>query len=413
MIRPLNILMILFTRRREGTYYRAWPWAEYLVSRGHRVTLLCTSGTRLFRSTVSIEHGVRIIETPALFSGRYVMTRLCGLYGWGPLDIFARWRELRRGGYDVVHTFEHQLHVSLPVCLAGRRHVPVLVADWCDHYGKGGFREIEYSPYRMAHLYKLLGFPVRVLMDYLEGALRRRADAVTVISTYLRQRAINCGVPAGKIHLIPGSADIEKIRVQTKAAARRRLNLHENRPCALFFGAGQFDVDFSLDAFARVQQTFPDSRFIIVGKKDDAVARKAAGLNIQDKIIQTGWIHDSALSDWLASADVCLLPMKDNPPNHARWPNKIGFYMAAARPIVTTGVNDVRHLVETEAIGMVSPVDVGDFAEKIVHLFSQPQLAAKMGRRARAVAETRFALSVQGAQLEQLYFDLKEAPDAA
>lgn len=408
MVKSLNILMILFTRKYEGTFYRAFPWASFLVARGHRVTLLCTSKDNLFRTTVSVENGVRIIETPALFSGRYVMTRLCGMYGWGPLDILARVREIRRGHYDIVHTFEHHLHVTLPVYLAGRRRVPVLLADSCDHYGKGGFREIEYSPYRLYRLYTLLGFPFRMLMDHLEVALRRRADAVTVISTFIRQRALDQGVPAEKIHRIPGSAEIDAIQVQSKQTARAKLGLDETRHYTLFFGAGQFDVDFSLDAFARVQRTIPDSRFIVVGKKDPAVTRKAEELGILDSVIQTGWIEDRQLGDWLACADVCLLPMKDNAPNHARWPNKIGFYMAAGRPVVTTGVNDIGELVRRRNIGRVCPVDVSLFADQVIDLLNHPQAADEMGRCARQTAEQEFALSIQGTQLEQLYLHLSE-----
>jgi glycosyltransferase involved in cell wall biosynthesis len=413
MNRSLNILMTLFTHRQEGTYYRAFPWAEYLVSQGHRVTLLCTSKEHRFRRVVSEENGVRIIEMPSLFSGRYVMTRLCGLYGWGPLDIAGRWREIRRGHYDVVHAFEHQLHVSLPVFIAGRKCVPVLVADWCDHYGKGGFREVEYSPYRLAPLYRVLGVPFRMLMDYLEGAFRRRADAVTVISTFLRERALQKGVPAEKIHLITGSADVQNIQVQSKAEARRRLGLADASPVALFFGAGQFDVGFSLEAFARARQVCPDLCFVVVGKKDSAVSRKADELGVRDGLIQTGWIEDGALGDWLACADVCLLPMKDNPPNQARWPNKIGFYMAAGRPVVTTGVNDVGALVERSETGLVSAVDVQDFSDKMVHLITHSELAEAMGRRARDLAEKELALPIHGARLEQLYATLMEIHDDA
>lgn len=413
MPRSLNILMILFTRRQEGTYYRAFPWASFLVSRGHRVTILCTSPDHLFCTTVSEENGVRIIETPELFSGRRVMTRLCGLYGWGPLDILARRREIRRGQYDIVHTFEHQLHVSLPVYLAGRKHVPVLAADWCDHYGKGGLREIEYSPYRLAALYRVLGFPFRLLMDHLEGALRRRADAVTVISTFLRQRALQKGVAEENIHLISGSADVATVQVQEKAQARRKLGLNETAKYALFFGAGQFDVDFSLDAFAHVVRVFPDSRFVVVGKKENAVVRKAAELGVADKMIQTGWIDDAALSDWLACADVCLLPMKDNPSNHARWPNKIGFYMAAGRPVVATDVNDVGDLIRRRSIGRLSAVDANEFSERIVELFKDPQAAEEAGRQARKAAEEELDLSIQGAQLETLYHQLTGDSHAA
>ena len=413
MEKSLNILMTVFTRRYEGTYYRAFPWASFLVSRGHRVTILCTSKESRLRTVVSEENGVRIIETPALFSGRHVMTRLCGMYGWGPLDLLARFREIRRGGYDVVHAFEHHLHVALPVCFSGRKHVPVLIADSCDHYGKGGFREYEYSPYRLYRLYRLLGLPFRMLMDRMEVSLRRRADAVTVISTYIRDRVLQQGIAPEKVHLIPGSSETETIQVLPKTDARRKTGLDPGLNYALFFGAGQFDLDFSLEAFRRVQHVFPQSRFIVAGKKNPEVTRKAAELGIADQIIQTGWIEDDGLADWLACAEGCLLPMKDNAPNHARWPNKIGFYMAAGRPTVATGVNDVGELIETGDIGLVSRTDPQEFAERIETLFAHRQLAEEMGQRARHIAEKEFALPIQGTALEKLYLNLTGVPHAA
>ena len=220
----------------------------------------------MFRKTVSEEKGVRIIEAPAFMTGGKLMPRLTAMPSWGPLDINVRCNELRKNKYDVVHLFEHHLHVSLPVYLAGRKRVPVLVADWCDHYGKGGFRENSAaSPY--FPLYKRLGKPVQFLMDHIEGDLRRRADAVTVISTYLKQRAVECGVADEKIHWITGSAETESIHLQPKEEACRKLGLDPGLRYVLFFGAGQFDVGFSLEAFNQVQQKAPDSRFIILGKK--------------------------------------------------------------------------------------------------------------------------------------------------
>lgn len=405
----MKILMLLFTRREEGTFYRAFPWAVFLAERGHDVTVVCTSAKHRFRRTVSVERRVRIIETPALLDGRYVMSRLSGLHGWSPLDIAARCREIRTGRYDIVHVFEHHMHVSLPVYLVRRKYIPVLVADWCDHYGRGGLKGDEYSPYRLRGLYKLIGFPFRRWTEYLEGALRRRADAVTVISSYLRQRAISKGVPEEKIHLITGSAEVERIRPQPSGPARAKLGLDETLRYALFFGAGQFDLDFSLEAFALAVQQRPDIRFIILGRKDAGVTRKAAELQLSDKIIQTGWTAEDQLNDWLACADVCLLPMKDHPVNQARWPNKIGFYMAAGRPTVAPAVGDVGRLIAERNIGMASWSNPHDFAEIVLYLLEHPDAAADMGRRARQLAETEFAPPVQGALLEGLYQSLAGA----
>jgi glycosyltransferase involved in cell wall biosynthesis len=402
----MKILMLLFTRRNEGTFYRAFPWAVFLASRGHAVTILCTSAKHQFRKSVSTERGVRIVETPALFDGRYMMARLSGMYGWGPLDIATRCTEIRTGRYDIVHAFEHHPNVAVPIFLAGRKHVPVLVADWCDHYGRGGLGGNEYSPYRLRRLYTPIGLPFRIWTEHLEGSLRRRADAVTVISNFLRQRALRKGVPEDKIHLITGSAEIELVQPQPARTARAKLGLDKTLHYALFFGAGQFDVDFSLEAFARVLKKLPDTRFIVVGRKDTTVTRKAEEQGIQAQVIQTGRVADNQLSDWLACADVCLLPMKDHPVNQARWPNKIGFYMAAGRPTVAPGIGDVGRLIAERNIGLVSRADPHDFADKVLHLFENPDAAAEMGLRARELAETEFAPPVQGANVERLYLNL-------
>jgi glycosyltransferase involved in cell wall biosynthesis len=402
----MKILMILFTRRDEGTFYRAFPWAVYLVSRGHDVTLLCTAEKNRFCTTVSAERGVRMIETPALCDGRRLMARLSGMHGWGPLDILARCRELRGGRYDIVHAFEHHPHVTLPVYLAGRKNIPVLVADWCDHYGRGGLGGAEYSPYRLRRLYTPIGFPFRCWTEHLEGSLRRRADAVTVISSYLRQRALDKGVSPENIHLITGSAETGLIQPSPPGPARRKLGLDEGLHYALFFGAGQFDVDFSLDAFARVVRKIPGSRFIVVGRKDPVVTRKVEELGLRDQVIQTGRVDDDQLSDWLACADVCLLPMKDHPVNQARWPNKIGFYMAAGRPTVVTAVGDVGRLIAERRIGLATQVDASDFADKILFLLKSPSVALEMGERARRIAEHEYEISIQGTELENLYVKL-------
>ncbi len=406
----MKILMILFTRRDEGTFYRAFPWAVYLVSRGHDVTLLCTAEKNRFCTTVSAERGVRIVETPALFDGRRLMARLTGMHGWGPLDILARCRELRRGRYDIVHAFEHHPHVTLPVCLAGRKSCPVLIADWCDHYGRGGLGGAEYSPYRLRRLYTPIGLPLRRWTEYVEGSLRRRADAVTVISSYLRQRALDKGVSPEKIHLITGSSETGLIRSAPPGPARKKMGLDGNLRYVLFFGAGQFDVDFSLEAFARVARKIPGSRFIVVGRKDPVVTRSVEALGLRDKVIQTGRVDDDQLSDWLACADICLLPMKDHPVNRARWPNKIGFYMAAGRPTVATAVGDVGRLIAEREIGLASQVDSRDFADKILFLLKSPSVAQEMGERARFIAERELETSVQGRELEQLYMTMLDSP---
>jgi len=409
----MKILMLLFGRRQEGTYFRAFPWARVLAAKGHEVTVACTSRNNALRSRVEMDQGVRILETPSFLDGRWVMARLSGLYGWSPLSIGLRTLEILRGHYDVVHTFEHHLHASAPVYLAGRKHIPALVADWCDHYGDGGFRDKLYSPYRLAAVYKIVGQPLRRVMDRLEKNLRLRADALTVISSFFRDRALTMGVSPEKIFLIPGSADVAQVRPIAQLEARKRLNIDPQARVLAFLGAGQFDVEFSLEAFRSVLQKEPNSLYLILGPSDEQVRKKIMELNIADRVIQTGWIQEADLPNYLGCADVGLIAMRDHPVNRARWPNKIGSYMAAGRPTVCTRVSDVARLIESHGIGLVSNIDTEDFAQKILQILQNPSLRDQMGARARQLAESDFMLETQVDELERLYRTLRERMEHA
>lgn len=140
----MKILMNLFTRRNQGTFHRTFPWAMLLASREHHVPILCTCFQKLLSSTTSTKHDVRIIETPALFHGERIMSRLSSTRDWGPLDIAARYRELRSGRYELVRTHQYHPQITMPAYLAGRKNRPALVTDWYDHYDHGGLRRYDH-----------------------------------------------------------------------------------------------------------------------------------------------------------------------------------------------------------------------------------------------------------------------------
>jgi glycosyltransferase involved in cell wall biosynthesis len=408
----MKILMLLFCRRHEGTYYRAWPWARYLAGRGHDVTLMCTSKSRAWTSSEESDSGVRLIETPNLMEGRIVMSRLAGMYGWSPLDIAQRCREVRRGAYDILHTFEHHLNVALPAYLRTSNRRPLLVCDGCDHYGKGGLRDVVYSPYRLGGAYRRAGSPLRTLMDRIECNLRLQADAVTVISRYLADRMQGFGVAPDRIVHIPGSAEIDRIRPIAMPQARKAAGLPPQPHILGFFGAGQLDLDMAFETFSSVRRTRRDLRFLLIGRRNDALAARARQAGLERDVTQTGWCPEARLPAFLSSASILLLPMRDHPVNRARWPNKIGAYMSAGRPTACTRVGDAALLVEQERIGVVSDPDASSLSAAVLAALDNPAMLSEMGRRARQVAEKQFALEVQGRQLEALYLKLMEAPRA-
>ena len=64
--------------------------------------------------------------------------------------------------------------------------------------------------------------------------------------------------------------------------------------------------------------------------------------------------------------------------------------MAAGRPTVVNTIGDVERLVREDNIGLLAKPDMSDFAEKIILLLKNPDLAQSLGHNARKAAAECF-----------------------
>lgn len=396
--------MLNFAKKDFGTFYRSYDWARYLAKTGYEVTIACQSNEPRTNRKVYYDDGMRIYETPRFLDISILMSRFSGIGGWGAFDINVRLQEILRGRYDIIHTFEHHPNVSFPIYLTPKMKLPILISDWCDNYGKGGFRD-SYK-YRLDCIYRNIGFPLRKLFDFIERDLKMRSKGITVISKFLFQRAIDNGIKREKIFLVRSSVDTDKIRPFEKEIAKQKLGFNKADKLLAFLGTHQTDLDLALEALNLILKYDRDIHFLIIGKEDSIIREKAAKLGLNNNIIQTGWCSRDELPWYLSVADAFLLPMKNNPVNLARWPNKIGEYMAAGRPTICTKVGDAAELIEEEKIGLVSEASPQDFASKIMLILKNRDLSKRMGKRAREVAEHKFAIDIQGLKIKSIYEDL-------
>jgi glycosyltransferase involved in cell wall biosynthesis len=80
---------------------------------------------------------------------------------------------------------------------------------------------------------------------------------------------------------------------------------------------------------------------------------------------------------------------------------------ACGRPMVATDVPGCREIAIGGETGLLVPLDdVPALAGAIGELAASPELRARLGRRARALAEARFSAAAIGAAVTQLYLRL-------
>jgi glycosyltransferase involved in cell wall biosynthesis len=369
----------------RGTFDRAHSLGRHLVSKGHTVTLFAGASARA-RARRQLLNGVEVIEA---FDPLPARARESGL---SLFDLGNRIRSLRSKPCDVIHCFDHRPTVSIPGLLLARRHRAACIFDWADLWGRGGIAGERRFLSRAS-----LG----IADDLLEKRVRQGADALTVINTALRDRAQKrFAVP---IHLLPVGASSDLIRPLPKQEMRRRFGLPADASIAVHTGLAPYDMPYLAEAFVELAKRHPKALLLMTGRHFPVIAQVAEAAGLSDRVVWRGMLDRTELTAAMACADVLLLPYTNRSVNIFRYPNKLGDYLSAGRPIVTNRTGDLGELVVGERVGLVAEDTPESFALAIKQIFDSPELADEMGRRGRDLAETKLDWRFLAADLERFY----------
>lgn len=367
-----------------ATHHRAFkariPWrvggvARTLARAGHAVTVLCTADTARRGLRETVEDGVTFVETPDLLWGRQRS-------GWDPWNAWHRARWLAGRRFDLVHAFETRPAVIHPLLRWLRRHPAPLVIDWCDWWGRGGLIEEN----RPAWYRAIFGG----LETHYEEHYRVRADATTVIARGLADRATGLGVPADTIFPFPNGCWPDRLQPVDPRAHRAAFGLPAE---AFLVGFNALDVtvgfDLVLDGFALAAARDPRVLLVLSGRLPPAQLARLAARGLGDRVRNLGFVPAADFPRALGCMDVFLLPFINRPANLGRWPGRLNDYLCAGRPVITQPVGEMRTLLEQEPVGLLCDETPAGVAAAILELQADPARCARLGRRARELAETR------------------------
>jgi glycosyltransferase involved in cell wall biosynthesis len=269
-----------------------------------------------------------------------------------------------------------------------------LVADWDDLWTDGGLMGSRPE----GGLVRRLAYD---LDHAAEKHLKKCADAVTVVSEALRRRAIADGVSEDRVVCLGNGAAIEEFSPGDKPTLRRELGLPLGERVAIFTGFGQYDLEQALDALRRLDLAGKAPVTLVTGPNDELVRAWVDRRGLGHRVKVLGLVPFERLKPLLAAADFGLMPYADKAINHARFPIKLGDYLAAGLPIAGSDVGEVGRIIRELDAGVAAPPTVEGFASAIGELVGAADLAAR-STRARAAAEAMSWDSV-AATAERLY----------
>lgn len=212
-------------------------------------------------------------------------------------------------------------------------------------------------------------------VKWMEGWVKR-ADAITVDTTFLQQRFGGVYLPNGK------DTDLFDPQGYDPAECRSRYGLSEYR-VLMFPGAprphkGVEDVLMALDLLDE-----PDLRLAIVGGSpyDDYDDRLMARWGRW--IVKLPRRPVEAMPEMVAAAHIVVVPQRDSLAAVAQFPLKLTDGMAMAKPILSTRVGDIPDIL-AETGFVVDPNSPEQIAEKIQWIFANLDEAEVRARQARS-----------------------------
>ena len=346
----MNVLIssISIKDQPTGVFSRSFNLAKGLVREGNKVTLLTTDTRRSIFYRTEERNGVKIVSFPIVTSLKI------NRFGYSVFNSLLRLYYIIFKKYDIVHADQHR-PVSFIVCYIYRLfyHDAFLICDWQDVFGRTGMYDYK------SKIWKLSVGPFDNLLEIFSI---KNSDAIIVLSEALYKQLQIRGKDKN-IYKLWGGGDTDSIKFpKSYIHNRHKFNINPDEFVIIFAGLQTLDYENNIKIFKVLKELRNRGLKIVLAKTGRNFSPSFIKKNeIGDEIIEVGYIKKSEYGDFLSCANVFMLVQIPNTNNLSRWPNVIGDYLFAGRPII---MDPIGELIELKEIFPAAVLDINHDDEK-------------------------------------------------
>jgi glycosyltransferase involved in cell wall biosynthesis len=232
----------------------------------------------------------------------------------------------------------------------------------------------------------------------------RAAGAVTACSGDLRARALRLGARPERTRTVPYGVDVVELLPRgDEAAVRARLGVPTGAFFVLGFGRLVEKKGFRhlVEAAARLR----GAHLVIAGKGDLRGALEGQARALGAAVSFPGALERGEMAAALRGADAVAVPsVVDSAGNVDGLPNALLEALAAGKAVVASRVAGIPDVVEDGVSGLLTPPgDAAAVAAALDRLRGEPETVARLGRAARALAESRLTWDAAARAFEECY----------
>lgn len=383
MTRPLRIAMVAacpFPCPR-GTPIRIFRMAEALARNGHEVHVVTYHfGQGGSGSSFRIHRIPEVKSYHQLSPGPSYLKLLL----LDPLLTRTLLRVLRSRSIDLIHAHHYE---GLLTSLAVRPFTKQPVV-----YDAHTLLESELPSYRLA----LPASAKRSLGLWLDRRLPQRASHTIAVSEELRTKLVgHGGVKPEKITVVPNGVELDHFNPSHSNSARS----NEKRTLIFAGNLGPYQgIKLLMHVLKAVVERRDDIHLMIVSDSDfEPYNSLAKQLGVREHIsVRRSNFQD--LPKFLADADLAVNPRVDCD----GYPQKLLNYMAAGKAVVSFA-GSAKNLRHQETGWIVDDGDIGGFAEAILSLLLNKEMAERLGNNARQLVQSDFSWERTAEATEAVY----------
>lgn len=281
-----------------------------------------------------------------------------------------------------------------------RKNVIVDFNDMIADYTTSLFHE---STEYVSKVHTIMEEVIKRFLTLIQNWVAINADLVLVPSTFIMEHTEKVGIK--NIYLVPNGVDTSifhptEYHGNPERDLRRKYSVEDNERLVVYMGR--------LDEWAGTQLVLKcvkrlenlQVKFLLVGEGKYETTCRASN------IIFSGPIPYQSVPEYLAAADLILVPMQHDVMGNAASPIKLFEAMAMMKPLIASATKGICDVVKNNEDGILLPPDEEVWSRAILHILKNPSTALKLGRNARKKVEREFDWNILASKLYRLFTQL-------
>jgi glycosyltransferase involved in cell wall biosynthesis len=221
-----------------------------------------------------------------------------------------------------------------------------------------------------------------------------------IVSVSQRNR-VQCvegyGVPDERVLVVPNAADPGRFHPsEDRATLRRRLGVDADRSLVVF--VGHFEERKGPLRLVEALGDLPGVGLALLGSGPQSPRSPA--------IVFSGHVAPPEVADWLAAADLFVLPTLEEGS-----PNAVIEALACGAPVVSYDIPALRETVDSECAVLVEPRNPAALRDAVAELLGDEERRSAMGRAALARSRS-MTLAARAQRILAWLADLAREPSA-